>query len=507
MLSLRRSWIFRKNCTFAERPVEQVAAAIGANLVELVAQFAQKVHSIEQMKAPWTSAGRLRPHFSQSVAFQACSFLSVQKKSVGYAVAARTARRRSCRRRARPARHRRLRPSADQRFGARRADHKAPASVQLGSPSASPPGHARRRAACRRRNGHSSKLRHRIELVQQFARGLAAATSSASTCSAASVPSPVVAWSDRITCPDCSPPTLKPPSFMRSSTCGRRPSSARAAAPRLQEALEAKVRHHRRNDTARFQPPLPRPARADQPIIWSPSTIAPFSSTTISGQRRRRAQSRYRRRSQPRFPAKVRARSIPFVVDIYPFGVTPIAMTSAPSSQNTVGALYTPRHWRNRARCAAARDAPIGQALLHRMDYNDRARRRPLCASDVCRIRELRRDGEQMPSAPHPRRQFISVGTEQLDAIVIIGVMARRQHDAQIGAHRARQHRDRRGRHRADLHHVHANTGKASDQRFRAYSPTNACPCRSRRDACDRRAGSVRPRHADAHRDLRRHRD
>src|SRR3546814_9038592 len=31
----------------------------------LSAQFAQNVHSNEQMKAPWTFAGKSRPHFSQ----------------------------------------------------------------------------------------------------------------------------------------------------------------------------------------------------------------------------------------------------------------------------------------------------------------------------------------------------------------------------------------------------------------------------------------------------------
>jgi hypothetical protein len=36
MLSLRRSRIFRQNRTFAERPVKQVASAIGAEFVELV---------------------------------------------------------------------------------------------------------------------------------------------------------------------------------------------------------------------------------------------------------------------------------------------------------------------------------------------------------------------------------------------------------------------------------------------------------------------------------------
>ena len=46
-----------------------------------------------------------------------------------------------------------------------------------------------------------------------------------------------------------------------------------------------------------------------------------------------------------------------------------------------------------------------------------------------------------------------------------IGVVAGRDHHAEIGAHRAGQHRHRRGRHRPDHHHVHADAGEAGDER------------------------------------------
>jgi hypothetical protein len=41
-----------------------------------------------------------------------------------------------------------------------------------------------------------------------------------------------------------------------------------------------------------------------------------------------------------------------------------------------------------------------------------------------------------------------AVGAEQLDAVVLIGVVAGRDHHADIGAQFARQQRDGRGRHR-----------------------------------------------------------
>ena len=60
--------------------------------------------------------------------------------------------------------------------------------------------------------------------------------------------------------------------------------------------------------------------------------------------------------------------------------------------------------------------------------------------------------------------QFLAVGTEKLDAIVVIGIVRGGDHHAQIGAQAARQHGDGGGGQRAELEHIHAHGGEARDQ-------------------------------------------
>ncbi len=81
--------------------------------------------------------------------------------------------------------------------------------------------------------------------------------------------------------------------------------------------------------------------------------------------------------------------------------------------------------------------------------------------------------------------QLVPVAPEQLDAVVGVRVVRRRDDDADIGAQAARQHRDRRGRQRPDQHDIHAHRDETRRSApVRACSPIAACPCRSRRDAC-----------------------
>ena len=61
--------------------------------------------------------------------------------------------------------------------------------------------------------------------------------------------------------------------------------------------------------------------------------------------------------------------------------------------------------------------------------------------------------------------ELVAVGPEQLDAVVVVGIVRGRDHHAEIGAHRAGEHGDRRRRHRAGQQHVHADRGEAGDQR------------------------------------------
>src|SRR5216683_261973 len=62
-------------------------------------------------------------------------------------------------------------------------------------------------------------------------------------------------------------------------------------------------------------------------------------------------------------------------------------------------------------------------------------------------------------------RQLVPVAAEELDAVVRIGVVRGRKHDAEIGAQAARQHGDGRGRERADQHDIHAHRDKPGGQR------------------------------------------
>ena len=61
--------------------------------------------------------------------------------------------------------------------------------------------------------------------------------------------------------------------------------------------------------------------------------------------------------------------------------------------------------------------------------------------------------------------QLVAVRAEQLDAVVVERIVRGRDHDAEVGAHRAGQHGDGRRRHRAEQQHVHADRGEAGDQR------------------------------------------
>ena len=130
------------------------------------------------------------------------------------------------------------------------------------------------------------QLRHRLEL-RAAARSPAcpASTSAASTCSPATSPSPVVAWSVRMMWPDCSPPTLQPHLAHRLEHIAVADLGADAGRARPRPA-SARARGWT-SPSRRSPPPLELAAAlaadsAISAISWSPSTSSPFSSTTIS---------------------------------------------------------------------------------------------------------------------------------------------------------------------------------------------------------------------------------
>ena len=109
-----------------------------------------------------------------------------------------------------------------------------------------------------------------------------------------------------------------------------------------------------------------------------------------------------------------------------------------------------------------AAQRPLGEFDVARLDVVD-----ALGAAQIGRAGQHRRD-----VAVHQRLdprldlvgQLVAVGAEQLDAVVLIGIVRGRDHHAEVAAHRAGQHRDRRRRHRAEQQDVDAHRGEAGDQ-------------------------------------------
>ncbi len=62
--------------------------------------------------------------------------------------------------------------------------------------------------------------------------------------------------------------------------------------------------------------------------------------------------------------------------------------------------------------------------------------------------------------------ELVAVRAEQLDAVIIIRIVAGRDHDAQVRAHRGGEHGDGGRGNGAELDHVHADAGESGNQRI-----------------------------------------
>ena len=90
-------------------------------------------------------------------------------------------------------------------------------------------------------------------------------TITASTCKAANKPSPVVAKSDRITWPDCSPPRFMPTSRIALGDVAiARPGAVQRQSVPGQESLQTEVGHHGGDDAVAAQPAAGGPGLRDQ---------------------------------------------------------------------------------------------------------------------------------------------------------------------------------------------------------------------------------------------------
>jgi hypothetical protein len=97
--------------------------------------------------------------------------------------------------------------------------------------------------------------------------------------------------------------------------------------------------------------------------------------------------------------------------------------------------------------------------------------------------------------------ELVAVRPEQLDAVVVIGVVGGGDDDAQIGAQRAREHGHTRCGHRAQQHHVHADGDEARGQRRLQHVAGKA---RVLADDDEVPMGPAREMAASRHRDLER---
>ena len=104
-------------------------------------------------------------------------------------------------------------------------------------------------------------------------------------------------------------------------------------------------------------------------------------------------------------------------------------------------------------------------------------------------------------------RQLVAVRPEQLDAVVVERVVRGRDHHPEIGAQGPGQHGDRRGRHRPDQDDVHPHGDEARGERGFEHVARQAGVLADDDGMAVIAAGEDAPRrHADAERDLRRHR-
>ena len=204
-------------------------------------------------------------------------------------------------------------------------------------------------------------------------------------------------------------------------------------------------------------------------ISWSPSTMWPFSSTmTTRSASPSSAIPTSARTSRTLRRQRLGLGGAAFLVDVEAVGIdtdrnrprrpVPTALRAPPDR---------PRHWRNRHHAQTverqvARQGALGEfdiAVLHALD--------PLGASEIGGLASLRVMSSSITasiSISTVVRQLVAIRPEQLDAVVVIGVMRSRNHQAEVGAHRARQHCHRRGRHRAEQQHIHADRREARDQ-------------------------------------------
>ena len=100
-------------------------------------------------------------------------------------------------------------------------------------------------------------------------------------------------------------------------------------------------------------------------------------------------------------------------------------------------------------------------------------------------------------------RELEAVGTEQLDAVVLEGIVRGRNHDADVGPHGTRQEADGRCRNRTEQEHVDTDRQESGGQRLLDHVAGEPCVLADHRAMTMAAAIEHLARgHADAHGDL-----
>ena len=119
-----------------------------------------------------------------------------------------------------------------------------------------------------------------------------------------------------------------------------------------------------------------------------------------------------------------------------PSGATPMEKTSAPSSTGLPAPPCRRRRWRNRARCAGLRATGGAAASAGELECSGPGRCRRGGAAERRRLRQPAAEvlvEQRLDLALDLVAELVPVRAEQLDAVVLVGVVRGRDHHADVG--------------------------------------------------------------------------
>jgi len=183
------------------------------------------------------------------------------------------------------------------------------------------------------------QLRHRSNFFDSSLTGRFCRLMQASTCSAETSPSPVVEKSDNTMWPDVHTDIQPMRTHVLDDIAVADLGAVQLQLHVAEEAFEAEIGHHRRDDATPASRPLWCQDSAISAMIWSPSTIVPFSSTIDDAVGVAVERDADVARTSCTFFCKPAGWVEPHsLLMLKPLGSTLMATTSAPSSHSASGA-------------------------------------------------------------------------------------------------------------------------------------------------------------------------